>query len=173
MSGLTGVNHIAFLTCDINRLAAFYEEVFGAAKVLDLPIPEPEGPGRHALISIGSGASLHAFEFSRIAPPPAAPMFQRGRIDHFALNVRDAQTIEQLRTKLLERGSTDGTVTEFGVMRVLTFTDPDGHSLELAHWIGGRDPSDIDMSVATDGQRSGQRTAASRSSLSRRRSLPP
>jgi hypothetical protein len=43
------------------------------------------------LISIGAGASLHAFEFSRIAPPPAAPMFQRGRIDHFALNVPDAE----------------------------------------------------------------------------------
>jgi catechol 2,3-dioxygenase-like lactoylglutathione lyase family enzyme len=88
MSGLSSGNHIAFLTSDIDRLALFYEEVFGAAKVVDLPIPEPEGPGRHALISIGVGASLHAFEFSRIAPPPAAPMFQRGRIDHFALNVR-------------------------------------------------------------------------------------
>ena len=91
MSELAGVNHIALLTSDIDRLAAFYEQVFGAAKVVDLPIPEPEGPGRHGLILIGAGASLHAFEFSRIAPPPAAPMFQRGRIDHFALNVPDAE----------------------------------------------------------------------------------
>ena len=161
MSALTGVNHIAFLTSDIDRLAAFYEEVFGAAKVLDLPIPEPEGPGRHALISIGAGASLHAFEFSRIAPPSAAPMFQRGRIDHFALNVPDPETFEQLRTKLVARGSTDGTVTDFGVMRVLTFTDPDGQSVELAHWVGARDPGEIDMSMASDEERTAQRTAAS------------
>jgi len=133
MSELAGVNHIALLTSDIDRLGAVYEQVFGAAKVVDLPIPEPEGPGRPALISIGAGASLHAFEFSRIAPPPAAPMFQRGRIDHFALNVPDAETFEWLRTQLIARGSTDGTVTDFGVMRVLTFTDPDGHSVELAH----------------------------------------
>ena len=88
-------------------------------------------------------------------------MFQRGRIDHFALNVADAETFEQLRTKLLARGSTDGTVTDFGVMRVLTFTDPDGHSLELAHWVGGRVPSEIDASTATDQERSAQRAAAS------------
>ena len=50
--------------------------------------------------------------FSRIAPPSAAPMFQRGRIDHFALNVPDAETLEQLRNKLLARGTTDGTVTD-------------------------------------------------------------
>jgi catechol 2,3-dioxygenase-like lactoylglutathione lyase family enzyme len=81
MGRLSGVNHIALLTSDIDRLASFYQEVFGAAKVLDLPLAEPEGPGRHALISIGAGGFLHAFEFPRIAPPPAAPMFQRGRID--------------------------------------------------------------------------------------------
>jgi catechol 2,3-dioxygenase-like lactoylglutathione lyase family enzyme len=163
MRGLTGINHIAFLTSDIDRLASFYEEVFGAAKVVDLPITEPEGPGRHALISIGGGASLHAFEFARIAPPSAAPMFQRGRVDHFALNAPDAETFEELRAKLLARGITDGSVTDFGVMRVLTFTDPDGHSVELAHWIGGEDPGQIDMSLATDEERAAHRTAASSS----------
>jgi catechol 2,3-dioxygenase-like lactoylglutathione lyase family enzyme len=106
-------------------------------------------------------SSLHAFEFSRIAPPSAAPMSQRGRIDHFALNVPDAETFDQLRTKRLARGSTDGTVTDFGVMRVLTFRDPDGHSVELAHWIGGRGPGEIDMSAADDEERTAQRTAAS------------
>jgi hypothetical protein len=37
-------------------------------------------------------------------------------------------------------------------MRVLTFTDPDGHKLELAHWVGGNDPEAIDMSRASDDQ---------------------
>jgi hypothetical protein len=32
---------------------------------------------------------------------------------------------EQLRTKLLAWGNTDERVTDFGVMHVLTFTDPD------------------------------------------------
>lgn len=87
-------------------------------------------------------------------------MFERGRIDHFALNVHDAETFEQLRTNLLARGSTDGTVTDFGVMRVLTFTDPDGHAVELAHWVGGRGPSEVDASTASDEERRAQRAAA-------------
>ena len=41
---LHGVNHIAFLTSDLERLSRLYEELFGAKTVVDLPIPEPEGP---------------------------------------------------------------------------------------------------------------------------------
>ena len=150
MSSLAGVNHITFLTSDLDRLVGFYREVFGARKLVELPVPEPEGPGRHALITVGGGATLHAFELSRTQPPPARPMFHRGRIDHFALNVGDADTFELLRDELLARGLTDGTVTDFGVMRVLTFVDPDGHSVELAHWVGANDPAELDMARATD-----------------------
>ena len=157
---LQGINHIAFLTCDLERLSRFYEEVFGASTVVELPIPEPEGPGRHALISVGSGATLHAFEFAKIPAPPERPMFERGRIDHFALNVADAQTFERLRSDLAERGVSDGVVTDFGVMRVLSFTDPDGHTLELAHWVGGQDPRHIDPTKATDAKRTAQRAAS-------------
>ena len=87
-------------------------------------------------------------------------MFQRGRIDHFALNVADAETFERLRSDLVQRGASDGTVTDFGVIRVLSFTDPDGHTLELAHWVGGEDPSQIDAAKATDAERTTQRAAS-------------
>jgi catechol 2,3-dioxygenase-like lactoylglutathione lyase family enzyme len=150
MSLLSGINHITFLTSDLDRLVMFYEEVFGARKLVELPVPEPEGPGRHALIALGAGATLHAFELSKTPPPPARPMFQRGRIDHFPLHVADAETFERLRQDLLALGVTDGAVTDFGVTRVLTFVDPDGHYVELAHWVGVTDPADLDMSKATD-----------------------
>jgi len=134
--------------------------VFGARKLMELPVPEPEGPGRHALITVGAGATLHPFELSRTQPPPASPMFQRGRIDHFALNVAGADTFAQLRDELLARGLTDGDVTDFGVLRVLTFTDPDGHSVELAHWVGATDPEQLDMTRATDEEIIARRAAA-------------
>jgi catechol 2,3-dioxygenase-like lactoylglutathione lyase family enzyme len=156
------VNHIAFLTNDLERLSQFYEQVFGATKVVELPIPEPEGPGRHALISIGAGATLHAFELAKIATPPERPMFERGRIDHFALNVADADAFDRLRSDLVERGVSDGVVTDFGVMRVLSFTDPDGHTLELAHWLRGEAPGHIGAPEATDAERSAQRAASGR-----------
>jgi catechol 2,3-dioxygenase-like lactoylglutathione lyase family enzyme len=65
MGSLAGVNHITFLTSDLDRLVGFYQEVFGARKLMELPVPEPEGPGRHALITLGAGATLHPFELSR------------------------------------------------------------------------------------------------------------
>jgi hypothetical protein len=41
-------------------------------------------------------------------------------------------------------------VMDFGVLRVLTFTDPDGHSVELAHWLGATEPEELDMTRAID-----------------------
>ncbi|MBV9914905.1 MAG: hypothetical protein JO153_00260 [Solirubrobacterales bacterium] len=115
-------------------------------------MPEPDGPGRHALIGIGGGAALHAFELARAALQSAQPMLERGRVDHFALHVADRETFERLRAHLVARGVSDGTVTEFGIVRVLTLTDPDGHAVELAHWDGGVDPADLDFSRATDAE---------------------
>jgi catechol 2,3-dioxygenase-like lactoylglutathione lyase family enzyme len=146
MSDLSGINHVTFLTADMDRLAAFYESVFGARRIVELPIPEG---GRHALIDVGAGATLHPFELP-IEPPSPQPMFARGRVDHFALNATDVDAFEVLRSRLVEYGATDGEVTDFGVMRVLTFTDPDGHTVELAHWVGGNDPAALDMSQASD-----------------------
>lgn len=151
MSSLAGINHITVLTGDLDdRPAAFYEELFGARKLVELPVPEPDGPGRHALIGIGGGAVLHAFELARSAPPAARPIFERGRIEHFGVNVAGEETFARLRAELLERGVTDGAVTDFGIVRVLTFTDPDGHPVELAHWVDGTDPAGLDMSRASD-----------------------
>jgi catechol 2,3-dioxygenase-like lactoylglutathione lyase family enzyme len=42
MSSLAGVNHITFLASDVDRLVGFFEEVFGARKLVELPVPEPE-----------------------------------------------------------------------------------------------------------------------------------
>jgi catechol 2,3-dioxygenase-like lactoylglutathione lyase family enzyme len=155
-----GINHITLLTGDLDRLAGFYEEVFGARKLVELPVPAPDGPGRHALIDIGGGAVLHAFELARIPPEPARPMFGRGRIDHFALQIAGEETFSRLRAELSARGVTDGTVTDFGVVRVLTFTDPDGHAVELAHWVGGTDPARLDMSRASDDELIARRATA-------------
>jgi catechol 2,3-dioxygenase-like lactoylglutathione lyase family enzyme len=59
MSDLSGINHVTFLTADLDRLAAFYADVFGARKIVELPVPEHDG--RHALIEVGAGATLHPY----------------------------------------------------------------------------------------------------------------
>ena len=159
MTDLSGINHVTFLTADLDRLAAFYEEVFGARKLVELPIAEPQGPGRHALIGIGGRAALHPFEFTGTDLPPPGQMFERGRIDHFALDVPDGDTFDRIRDDLIERGATNGTVIDFGVLRVLSFSDPDGRDVELAHWVGGP-PEELDMASASDEELAARRSSA-------------
>jgi hypothetical protein len=45
-------------------------------------------------------------------------------------------------------------------MRVVSFNDPDGHTLELAHRVGSNDPVNLDVGKATDAERTAQRTPA-------------
>jgi catechol 2,3-dioxygenase-like lactoylglutathione lyase family enzyme len=160
MSSLAGINHITVLTGDLDRPAPFYEELFGARKLDELPLPEPDGPGRHALIGIGGRAVIHAFELQRIDLPAAPPMFDRGRLDHFALQAPDTETFEPLRAKLLARGASDGAVTDLGIVRELTFNDPDEHTVELAHWAEGADPGELDISRANDDELIARHAAA-------------
>jgi predicted enzyme related to lactoylglutathione lyase len=58
MSLLGGVHHVTFLTEDIDRLAAFYERIFDAAKTLDII----EEGVRHVTLDVGAMTVLHPFQ---------------------------------------------------------------------------------------------------------------
>lgn len=133
----TGVHHVALVTSDLDRLIAFYSSVFEAEVVLDM---EEEGL-RHAMLDLGGGFALHPFFLG--ADPGGTggadrggipPMFERGHLDHVALNVVDRETFEAVRRRLVECGASDGTVTDFGMVRTVTFVDPDGWEGEVAQW---------------------------------------
>jgi catechol 2,3-dioxygenase-like lactoylglutathione lyase family enzyme len=79
---LNDIHHLTFITSDLDRLIALYERVFGARVTVDLE----EGGLRHAFIEVGPHTVLHPFEVPGVEPPSSQPMFQRGRLDHFALN---------------------------------------------------------------------------------------
>ena len=58
---LNGINHVATLTNDTDRLHDFYREVFQARVVSDMQAPE--GPGiRLSIIDIGGGTALNVFQ---------------------------------------------------------------------------------------------------------------
>jgi catechol 2,3-dioxygenase-like lactoylglutathione lyase family enzyme len=101
------------------------------------------------MIDVGADMALHAFEFAgRPTDTPHGEMFQRGHLDHFALNVADADTFEVLRRRLFEAGATDGTLTDFGRVRTVAFRDPNGWWGEIALWTDG-DPLPLDQAVIT------------------------
>ena len=126
---VTGFNHVAFVTRDLDRLRAFYAEVFE----IEGPVLT-NGPGglRHALLRLGDGAVLHPFEVPDAdLEAHGSETFHRGRIDHFALDAGDEPTLQRLRTRLMAAGASDGTVTDFGPIVSVHFQDPDGTQLEV------------------------------------------
>lgn len=131
----SGCNHVTFLTQDIDRSIAFYTRIFEAEVRLDLS----EGPLRHALIDVGGGFCLHPFEFVG-TPDDAAgspEMFRRGHLDHFAIDIADRAVFDTVARRLLAEGATTGRVRSFGMVEILTFTDPDGMECEIGHWTAG------------------------------------
>lgn len=126
---LTGFNHVATVTRDIDRLTAFYKEVFDASIVFDLVAPGIEL--RHVAIDVG-GSFIHAWEADEETTGPfPQEMFKRGRLDHLALAARDEDALEVFRGRLTEQGACDGNVTDFGSILSVWFLDPDGMELEV------------------------------------------
>jgi catechol 2,3-dioxygenase-like lactoylglutathione lyase family enzyme len=124
---LNDIHHLTFLTADMDRLLAFYEQVFEARATVDLA----EEGLRHAFIEVGPHTVLHPFQVPGVAPPGEQPMFQRGRLDHFALNAATEEAFLELRRRVVDAGAGDGVVTDMGSLLNFGFTDPDGGRHEV------------------------------------------
>jgi catechol 2,3-dioxygenase-like lactoylglutathione lyase family enzyme len=127
---INDINHLTFITADLDRLIAFYERIFEARVTVDL---EEEGL-RHAFIEVGPHTVLHPFEVPGVEPPSSQPMFQRGRLDHFALNAASEEAFQELRWRVVSEGAGDGVVTDMGSLLNFGFTDPDGGQHEVI-WV--------------------------------------
>lgn len=133
----SGAHHLTVFTSDLDRLIAFYKNVFEAGVRYDLREPAPGGGVlRHVLIELGGGFALHPFQM----PEPTGfesgsmQMGKRGHIDHLALKVEDEEQLQAIRRRLVDAGASDGTVTDFGTVRLVNFKDPDGMEGEIALW---------------------------------------
>jgi catechol 2,3-dioxygenase-like lactoylglutathione lyase family enzyme len=121
---LNGVNHVAIITKDTDRLIEFYRDVFEAEVDGGQQI---EAGARLTFIRIGESAELNVFELSgNTEADRQTPMFGRGRIDHLGLQAASLDAFEEIRRRLIARGAADEFVTDFGAILSLFFTDPDG-----------------------------------------------
>ena len=126
---LDGINHVAVLTADTDRLVAFYEEVFGAT--VDAQI-RPDDGMRLTLLKVGPTSELNVFELAGNEEAARQhPMFGRGRLDHLGLQAASLDAFETIRDRLVERGASDGFVTDFGPVLSVFFRDPDGLEAEI------------------------------------------
>lgn len=119
-----GINHIAVITGDLDRLKAFYAEVFEA----EAGPTRDHGPGETMTnIQIGPHTALNVFTIDgNTEPDRQTPMWGRGRLDHFGLQAASRAAFDRIRDRLVEHGASDGTVNDFGTMLSVFFRSPDG-----------------------------------------------
>jgi len=124
---LDGINHVAVITNDTERLQRFYEEVFDATIKRDGPELEANQQVRLTVINVGPHSELNVFEIDgNTEADRQVPMFGRGRLDHIGLQAADLDAFETIRERLIARGAADDYVTDFGPILSLFFRDPDG-----------------------------------------------
>lgn len=121
---LDGVNHIAWISRDADRLGRFYQRVFDAV----VGPTRPHGPGETmTVIDIGPATQLNVFVIDgNTEADRQTPMWGRGRIDHVGLTAASPEAFEVIRGRLIDTGASDGTVSDFGGALSIFFRDPDG-----------------------------------------------
>lgn len=130
-----GLNHVAGVTRDLDRLGDFYQDTLG----ITMTAPIVERGLRHAFLPLDERTALHVFERPDADLDAAGTtIFERGRLDHFALAADDEAELLELRDRLVAAGASDGRVTDFGDILSVHFCDPDGTHLEVACFKTGR-----------------------------------
>jgi catechol 2,3-dioxygenase-like lactoylglutathione lyase family enzyme len=103
---LNGVNHVAILTSDSDRLHRFYRGIFDATVSRDTT----EGPGmRLSFVDIGPHTQLNVFEIEgNTEAIRQTPMFGRGRIDHLGLEAMSKERSTSSETASLPQAPATG-----------------------------------------------------------------
>ncbi len=126
---ISGVNHIAILTANLERFIDFYVHVIG----LELVFHEDTPSFCHAILRSGTSSWLHPVEAPGNRNGGAVEkMFERGHLDHFALAAASRPAFNELRARLVACGASDGSVEDLGAFHAIWFKDPDGMRVELS-----------------------------------------
>jgi catechol 2,3-dioxygenase-like lactoylglutathione lyase family enzyme len=136
----TGINHVATLTPDMDRLVRFYTEAFEAKVTFEMVATE-EQP-RMVVLDLGGGGALNVFEVPEGEIIGARrTMGGRGAIDHFGIAVDSHATLAALRQRMVAAGAEIGEIQRLGPDWSLFFRDPDGMELEVCAPARPDDPS--------------------------------
>jgi catechol 2,3-dioxygenase-like lactoylglutathione lyase family enzyme len=128
MNLVSDIHHVAVITADIDRFIEFYTDVFEMPVIFQETTPA----FRHAILQTGTQSVLHAAEIPDNVHSSGLPdMFERGHIDHLALNASTESAFQIIRRKLIERGVSDGVISDLGPVLHLSFSDPDGMHIEV------------------------------------------
>lgn len=125
---LDGINHVAVMTGDTDRLVEFYGAVFDSRS----EVLRDDDEVKLTIVDVGPSHELNVFEIrGNTEHERQVPMFGRGRLDHLALQAASIDAFDTIRDRLMARGASDGFVTDFGHVLSLFFRDPDGLEAEV------------------------------------------
>jgi catechol 2,3-dioxygenase-like lactoylglutathione lyase family enzyme len=130
MARTTGFDHVATVTADLDRIVAFYQQVFDAQITFEMAAT-PAHP-RMVILDFGGGSALNVTEQAAgtIAGDRAKPG-GRGPIDHYGIAVASRADLDDMRQRLTAAGADVGDVQRLGDTWSLFFRDPDGMELEV------------------------------------------
>jgi len=139
MPTTTGINHIATLTADLDRLVRFYVDAFEAKVTFEMAATEDHP--RMVILDLGGGGALNVFE----APAETIigerrTMGGRGPIDHFGIAVDSHATLSALQDRMVAAGAEIGEIQRLGSTWSLFFRDPEGMELEVCAPVHPGDP---------------------------------
>lgn len=143
------IHHVALAVSDMERSIAFYRDILGFRKTLDMQLGSPSlnrllrmqpgTTGRSIILQQGLSTigEIELVQFSP-APSPPTPAKGAGGLGAFLLSfaVRDEE-LDAVYQRLLEKGIAcysepqDVELPGYGAMRAVIFEDPDGQMIEL------------------------------------------
>jgi len=139
MAVTIGFNHVAVTTADLDRMKQFYADAFDGVVTFEMSATEDHP--RMAIIDLGAGAALNAFEVPEESIiGDRRSQGGRGPIDHYGLAVDSLDTLQALCGRLVDAGAEIGEIQRLGQEWSLFFRDPDGLELEVCC---RADPDDV------------------------------
>ena len=125
------IEHIAVWTADIERLASFYAEYFGAS--IGAKYANPSKGFESRFLTFQSGARLELMKTSMLRPVTYERGVQRMGMTHLALSLGSAHRVDEVTATLREAGFAieDGPRWTGDGYYESVIIDPDGNRLEL------------------------------------------
>jgi lactoylglutathione lyase len=125
------IEHVAFWTEDIDRLASFYRGYFGAT--VGDKYENPAKGFKSRFLRFGRGAALEIMQSTSLSPVKLEPGAQRMGLTHLALSVGSEERVNELTVRLhndgyrvLDRPRRTGDGFYESVV-----LDPDGNRIEV------------------------------------------
>ena len=126
------LDHVALWTDDIERLASYYGEYFGA-KIGDRYVNASKG-FESRFVTFEGGARLEIMRTTSMHPVSHAPGAERMGLTHVALSLGSEERVDQLTNRLRDAGYPviDGPRRTGDGYYESVVLDPDGNRLEIS-----------------------------------------